>query len=783
MEIVTGLTDQKRIGFIEHLCSSKELIEFYRKIEEELNIANSDMKLRHQSEIELKSEKRKVVKDLKSVENQLNLVENFNEQVQQYSLFRLFHNKKFEASVEENAEGEIEKLEKMNEEREENFHELKLKIEKKLKLEDEAREIEENLLELDKERSEKYWEQQRLQLKVDNIKKCLIITAEASKFIEEIERNVEKSQEEMKKLEAEKEASKNFLEHKQEFQKLRQSFDGKKENIIAQNNINTQKLLCGDREVKILEAAIDRESKYLKKSKEELDAAIEKLNSLKISRHNSHKKILEIENKTKEIEVLEKNLVDLEEKLYRSRENAKNDLPAMREKIFSDLKKKFHSHILGRISDFWNSENENDQKFIARRLGKLNHAIVVDNKVTAAACIEFLKIKQLTEIDEVFLPLIEIPDQATTVNIPKNFPVRKIDSLFICESQELMKAVLHCLTPSIVCETLKQAEKATSMKEFSKVQVLSMEGAGMMAKEGFLESAKICEEFNFSSEEILQNEKLKVQEKANLLRYTICEGGNEAKIVYLRNEIEGFNSQINLLENKLRVKKNSYESNIKIQSKRQEDVQRIITDEDRVETRKLLEKLQNDLKKTRDEFFQEFCQKAGVKNVQVFEEILKMSSNTKKIENLNTKIEGQKKEIKLYRLQTDKFRPNFNDYVDEVSKLTEVTEKLIHKESEVDVKIEENIAKKDEILKAKFEIYTKEKVHSESFQKIAETFEKFYDDLAKVQENSSENFEIIGQHFMNQMQLPVTRGSLKDFVMPQEDLPENVHLVKHQLEL
>lgn len=194
------------------------------------------------------------------------------------------------------------------------------------------------------------------------------------------------------------------------------TFNADKTNILAQHSIKIQKQLCKDREIEEMKKTLSNLTENSEKLEKEYQSALKCLSNLKSSHEKEQQKLQELEGRAKEIEDLKKNLSNLEEKSRRAKQSINNDKSTIRTKVLADFNRKFPRRIFGRLSSFWSCVDKSDKSFIENCLGTSINAIVVDNKATAKACIEFLKVKQLAEIDEVFLPLSEIPKQKSTVN-------------------------------------------------------------------------------------------------------------------------------------------------------------------------------------------------------------------------------------------------------------------------------------------------------------------------------------------------------------------------------
>jgi chromosome segregation ATPase len=762
MEMVTALTEKKRTEFIEYLCGSQKLIESYHQLVTQEGSAKLKFDFIKKEEEDLKAEKRKISKDIESVEKRMEMAKDFNEQVQQFSLFRLYHNGRFEESVELMIDEERKVLDETKGKREENFEGLKTKWDRKSELEENFRSLDKKLQGMIEERNKLLWNKHKKDAAIENLKKSDEVHEILKAEVKKIQGKIDDANAEIQKLQ---DAYNNLLPHKSAYDQLAQTFK------VEKLHIESQKLHCGKSEEKVITDEIKRYEESLEEIREELNTTVKEMNTVKASRDEKFQEIRAIEERSKVFENIKENLTKIESKIHNyNKSSSFTSSP----KTLVTLQQKFPSHILGRLSQLWTvNGDESDKKFIEKRLGKFSEAIVVDNKETAQACISFLKIKQLTDIDEIFLPLSEFSSQEpNNVKIPRNFPARKIESLVKCESKDVEKALLHCLTQSIVCETLKVAEKAITMQEFKKINVMS-EGAECFTKEGFLQVSKKLRDSSFS---IVDAEQQQLIDRGRYMRLKITVDEDVLKLGILRRKLDDLDEKLEFLQTSANAKKGNFDFYNRRLKKFQKDLETFNSNEDLAENIQKLNKLQD----KESEFYAEFCESVGVSSIADFLEVLDIIS---KIASVRKRSQPFIEDLSRNQEMLDNTSPVTNVVRSETEKILKVIDELNEAEMKIDEQVEENIAKEMEIFELSKEIHESEERDKKFLQEVVDSFEKIYDDLNKVQENFTKNYEIIMRHFMEQMPMPLKTGTMRQFVMPAEDLPEGYHLVKDQLKL
>lgn len=741
MEVIAGLTENKRTEFIEYLCGSTELVEHCQNIVTKLNVAKIKFNATNAREKFLAEEKKKIAKEIESVVSWEQTVQEYNDQVLQFSLFRMFHNEEFAEAVEQKVESERAALEHLKGKRAKNFDELKGKVEQKKKLEGEKMEVDVEMRIMKEEAKEVQWKCLKQQRKVESAMRDKELAGQLQETVEKFQKKVDDAEAEIAQLLVGGEKHQELLKHKATFDELKHNFNNDQDTLGTQLDIRVRKYLCGEEEEKTLRLSISEYEELLKQHREEYNLHEQKLKASKALRGQTGQEVYAMEQQVKEFE---KNLTKLQQKPEHS--------VASHDNIIADLQKKFPSRVFGRLSQLYTvNGNERDRKFIEKILGSSSRAIVVDNKVTENACFDFLKLKQLTQFDETFLTLSDfINAETTNVKIPRNFPAKKIESFVNCESKEVKKVMMKCLKPAIICETLEMARKAKTMKEFKNVKVLSMEG--------------FADDFEKNSE----------LEKQKLMEMKVEVEMNAPKLILLRRKLVELDFDIDLLEMETKKKKQSCENYSEQLKKYQEDFKEFDEDEERNKNRKMLKRFEASFEKMESEYFKEFCEICGFENVREFSEALESSSPEvidRKVERLRKKIDEHNEEI----TRNQAMIREIPTVTDEGRKLQEIVDDKI---SRIKGKIDESIVKETKIQEVSQQIFASDQ---EFMQEIFESYNKIYDDLNRLQENFTENFDTITNIFMEQLPLSVKSGSLKDFIMPPEKVPKGSHLVKDQL--
>lgn len=376
-------------------------------------------------------------------------------------------------------------------------------------------------------------------------------------MIEECQRKIDENEEKAKKLEILGEQSDEAKEIHDKFLKLQEEFEEQHGSDLFK--ISSMKKIAREDDIEHLSRCIKRYKEQTEMNNAKMKPTNEKIAKLRAERDAEMLEKLEIEKQMKTLE----DSVQSFEKQEKALDDANNEqkdkkiISNWRLKVINELKEEFPQRVLGRLSEFYgpkgNKVNANVE-FIKGRLGKYSKAIVVDTRTTANECIDYLKIKNLTPITEVFLPLSDLAYQKSSKSflpggkVPPKLISQFMEDLFMATNESVEKALVFCLKPSLVLGSLENAEKALTWSESKKLNVVSTEAGTCFNTNGILERNVKGVDEGLTEEELIECELKQSQLWVEIIKVNAAVGAQATKLALLTSKISSIDSKIDKLE-------------------------------------------------------------------------------------------------------------------------------------------------------------------------------------------------------------------------------------------
>lgn len=773
LNMVATLGENTRASFIEKFSGSKDLIAVYEQNLSLINSSKIDVDILVKEQKELTVEKKKMKKDIQSKEKRQKLTVEIRSQAKQFDLFRMYHNKKFlDSAFDETSELET-KLQSLQGKKAENTRSLLENAKNVLQMDKLMLEIEvdENIDEYQNE--ERSFQQAKNKSKIQqNLFKSL------QDFTRGFQFKIQEKQEQLSKLEGQAEGCE---ESYNKYLNLKAEFEVRHESDLQQIT-SIENVINSDVAEQIV-LSLKRYEKSSKETEDKMHSILEKIEALNNKRVQMVGEKTRLETQMREAEVMIANLEKWEKEHCQAARKGNEFESFYRQKIISELKEKFSERVIGRLSEFWTSaENKvkSDDEFIKARLEKFSEAIVVDSKETALECIAFLKIKCLSSIEETFLPLNEFSSQKSSKNflpfgkIPSTFLGQAIEDLIKASTADVEKMMIYCLTPSLVLDSLKNADEARAWGENKKLNVMSTEAKTCFNKNGFLERGGIDE--ILTREQIFEAESTLSEWRTKTKRLKTDAEIASTELLLLNSEVSLIDTNIQRLLASLSPFQKTLNFNTSKISKLRANLTELQMDEARLQQQQQLTNLKNKLEAEEQEHFREFCEKLGLNNIQDYQEQRKMSPSLtmKKIELMKQEIQDLNKNIALNDLMTEKIISQTDDPVD--------CEKLSLKKQEIYDLLEKYRQKEQEYINSLQESHEIEGVQEDLMKEIFEIYEKLYDNLHQIQMCFKEDYNILMKNLIENNKFPLNAGALSSFAVVPDEVPDGYSLIE-QLKL
>lgn len=780
--------DRKRAAFIEFFCSSKEVVSAY----DLLLSQSSKAKIKVDSSVKLQKnllkDKKKLKKDVEMTNVRFNLVNDFATKAMEFDLFKICHNNMFLESAYAGMVEYESQLDDLKQQRNDRFRSLNANREIAGILSEEEDELK---IELDDALDDQQNTQKNFietKAKIDTSKFEDLFKDELQKVLATSQNMIDEATKEVQDLEHQAESTRQLLMNHENFLELQEDFESK--NGAELLSIALMKTISDHNEVDSLKVNINRHKESEQKEKKKICLMDQQIDELKSKLKDTRMKSEHIEQSEIELQSKKNDLEELEEFLAANDKSHEKLQVVARQKAFTELKKQFPSRVVGRLSKLWTSaENvvRSDDEFIRKRLGKYSEAIVVDTTETAEECVAYLK-SMLGPHDEIFLPLNHHLQQKATKSflpnekLPTKIVCDVIESLFNANSPAVEKTLLFCLRPSLVFESLKDAESCLTWHGAKKLDVVSTTANTCFRKNGLLERHKNAPGSEWTEEELANAEETLSARRKSFAKAKFEVSLMKPELITLQREIAHLTQLIKKLQSSKALRQNILDFHA---SKRNDLELKLEELKPRIGQSATLEAKLKAMETKERAHFKEFCTAVGVENVH---EYLKKSQESLPPEVIAMKIAMVNEEIDKRKEDQTKIRSMIfsmccTEAEDEIENLRAVDQELTVKKPMLEALLDELIDKEQEYFDLMTEMTQNKLVDAEIFQQIFDTYEKIYNDLHHIQMCFKENFHILTSNYMQQNPVTLSMGTMERFIFPPEVVPENFHLVQDQLKL
>lgn len=816
VESIAMKNPKETAQLFEEISGSGALKDDYERLQTEMIQAEEETNMFYQKKRGVVAERKEAKIEKDEAEKYQRIREEIGAKEVEHQLFKLYHN---ERDIEEldgelaKKKSEVEKIERRKEKAENILREKKKEqgqINRDLaKVDQEIREMD---VEINKKRPSLIKSKERvshIQKKLTSAKKSLVEVRQANEAHMKDIADLEAQLADVRKRKAEYE---------------RQSVPGKDINLESaqMTEYTNLKAEATKRAGKILQQldTINREQKGDQdKLDNELRQQVQIQNEIKKKRHEmeeAQKRIDKLEDHIRQNEASLKDNKKLKEELNSDVGSSKNRVQELQKELeqvieeLGDAKtdkhedtrrkkkqelvenfKRAYTGVYDRMINMCHPVHKRYNVAITKVLGKYMEAIVVDSEKTARLCIQYLKDHQLDP--ETFLPIDylqtkPLKERLRNIRDPKN--VKLLYDVLKYQPEDIKRVVLFATNNALVCETPEDAMRvAYDIEPQHRYDAVALDGtfyqkSGIMSG-GSLDLARKAKRWDDKEMGNLKNQKEKLSEELreamkksrkeselNTVQSTIK--GLEIRLNYSRQDLQNTKSQIAKLEleiDGMNARADSTDPKIK-------SIEASIAKRGDTISRK-----KEEMNSVEDVVFRDFCKSIGVTTIRQYEdaELRSQQERQKICQEFESQIDVIENQLSFERSKDTKknvarWERSVSDDEEELARAQSAEEKLAgDMRAEAD-KLEtmraNRLAKKhavdamdEEIGKARREVGTIAK-DIQAAQKSCVNLE------SKLEIKKSERHDILMNCKMNDIVLPMKRGSMNDIVQGSQDLED-----------
>lgn len=816
VESIAMKNPKETAQLFEEISGSGALKDDYERLQTEMIQAEEETNMFYQKKRGVVAERKEAKIEKDEAEKYQRIREEIGAKEVEHQLFKLYHN---ERDIEEldgelaKKKSEVEKIERRKEKAENILREKKKEqgqVNRDLaKVDQEIREMD---VEINKKRPSLIKSKERvshIQKKLTSAKKSLVEVRQANEAHMKDIADLEAQLADVRKRKAEYE---------------RQSVPGKDINLESaqMTEYTNLKAEATKRAGKILQQldTINREQKGDQdKLDNELRQQVQIQNEIKKKRHEmeeAQKRIDKLEDHIRQNEASLKDNKKLKEELNSDVGSSKNRVQELQKELeqvieeLGDAKtdkhedtrrkkkqelvenfKRAYTGVYDRMINMCHPVHKRYNVAITKVLGKYMEAIVVDSEKTARLCIQYLKDHQLDP--ETFLPIDylqtkPLKERLRNIRDPKN--VKLLYDVLKYQPEDIKRVVLFATNNALVCETPEDAMRvAYDIEPQHRYDAVALDGtfyqkSGIMSG-GSLDLARKAKRWDDKEMGNLKNQKEKLSEELreamkksrkeselNTVQSTIK--GLEIRLNYSRQDLQNTKSQIAKLESEIdgmNARADSTDPKIK-------SIEASIAKRGDTISRK-----KEEMNSVEDVVFRDFCKSIGVTTIRQYEdaELRSQQERQKICQEFESQIDVIENQLSFERSKDTKknvarWERSVSDDEEELARAQSAEEKLAgDMRAEAD-KLEamraNRLAKKhavdamdEEIGKARREVGTIAK-DIQAAQKSCVNLE------SKLEIKKSERHDILMNCKMNDIVLPMKRGSMNDIVQGSQDLED-----------
>ncbi|KAL2262582.1 hypothetical protein VTK26DRAFT_847 [Humicola hyalothermophila] len=506
----------------------------------------------------------------------------------------------------------------------------------------------------------------------------------------------------------------------------------------------------------------------------EIEAKKKEFNSVQSARIRINQSHTELEEKLRDV------LRKLDDADMGRRQNEKEN--RMRSMI-SDLKR-IYPGVRGRVGELCKPKQKKFDEAVITALGREFDAVVVDTEKTGVDCVQYLKDQRFPPIT--FIPLDNIKVNTSNAAV-KGIPGARLTIDTIDFDPSLERAIAYACGGSVVCDSLDIAKDIVYNRKIQ-VKAVTLQGY-VIHKAGTMSGGRLPDDKGGKrrfEEHDIQN----LQRLAEKLRDDIAKlprpGRRGAAEESLQNELAALEHRLRLQQSELAA----FEKNLKSKQKELDYAKRELRDyepkyqekEGELQrTRATVQKFEKAISEVEDKIFAGFCKRLGYENIRAYEaqqgsleqeaaqkrqdfdlqkqriqnnlswEISQQNTANERVRAMEAALQRHQKDVDAYQREKSDIEEAMAQDRDELEALQESLEEVRASHAE---KSEKVAAAKQALQKKNKEI--------ESRMKEISNLE------ATVQKNSTGKFALLRRCKLEQIQLPLRKGSLDN--IPSEDV-------------
>jgi len=450
--------------------------------------------------------------------------------------------------------------------------------------------------------------------------------------------------------------------------------------------------------------------------------------------------------------------------------------------MISNMKRNYQG-VHGKIGDLCQPKQKKYDEAIITALGHNFDSVVVDTEKIAAECIQYLREQRHGAMT--FIPLDNIKVNATNSAV-KNIPGARLTIDTIDFKSEVERAIAYACESSVICDSWDIA-RDISFRRRIPVKTVTLEGK-VIHKSGLMTAGRVPEhkgsKRKFAEGDVENLEKMAAAHRDAMARLPdIYQLVGQEKV--LEDELANLEQNLRIA----RVDLQAFEKNAKSKQKEAEHAKAQLkqlepTYAERAtgldKTRASVAKFEKAIAQVEDKVFAGFCQKHGFENIREYDaqqgslereagekrsefaqqrSRLNMTHSWQRSRYEETKARAKRIEDQLRRLEADVqgHRREKADIEESMGQRQDEVEAL--KDNLTSIKAT-HTERADRVAEARAEVQRRNK-EIESRQKEINALE------TEVQKNSASKFAVMRRCKLEQIQIPIAKGSLDD--LPNED--------------
>lgn len=785
---VAMMTEHKRASFIESFCGSSQVVAIYDQLLKQIDKVKLDLDSSIKDQKGLKADKKMLQKDIETTKKRSVLIENLKDQLQQFDLFKMFHNNKFVEASGAIIESQKEELNNVKQDRTENLTALQENAQREALLKGQQMFLDIRLDKMADDLKESQYALEEVKTKIDLINYQKTTNDDHQKSIETCQEKIHAANTEIKRLIELEEHKNDLMKHHAEYEHLKNTFRSQNFQQFCLRDV--MRSLSREVDYQFTRNFIKQYTESADKVKAKIDPITLQIERLEVERQKKMLCKSKIEELLQTVESRKQSIAVLEKSIEKTETVNKEKLLAdSHSKILKELKREIPEGIMGCLSEYWeisDDASESEAKFIKRYMKEFTNAIVVDTQETADECIEFLKIRPLTPIEAIFLPLSEIVEQKSSISflkgdkLPNAPPCKFIEDLVTAKTDDIAKVLLSCLKPSIVTESLDDAEMLLKWEGAKMLNVVSTDALTIFHKQGFLEKFSVTSDECLSNIELEDARKNLSEEKQSFM---ICKLECEKKILELeslKRDISSIDIKMKTLEMSIEPFERALDYNMKKVTQYQNELEKMEQDEPLQENRRNFAKVEETHEQSEREFYKDFCATVGVESIEKYLDKIEQVPSTEIIKTKIKFLKSEKKDLEEQKKYASEQIVNV-DSSDLEAEMVKIQQTIADKTQKLDLQLQENVGKEREMFELLNEIHQNEKIDQEFTQQIFDAYENIYDNLHRVHKSFQDNYEILTRNFLAHQPLELKSGSIMDFIMIPNKISADFDLVRDQL--